>query len=181
MTTPPPSERPRAGRARRALAAPRPSRGVARRGQTLVEVALILPIFILTLTAILEFGYWAAVDSAVHTGSREGARFGSTVDDAGGVPNYLNCDEIRAHVRERIGPLVSIPDGQIGIGYDTDGTPGTELTCGSATEAQIARWHRIEVEITHTYEPITPILHAIMGNHAITTTDRRSIVKCDSC
>jgi Flp pilus assembly protein TadG len=152
-------------------------------GQTLVEVGLVLPIFILSLIGIIEFGYWAAVNSAVHTASREGARFGSTVDDTGGTPNYLDCADIRAHVRDRVGPLITLSDGDISIGYDTNGTPGTELTCGGAgvDADDIDRWDRIEVEVEFTYEPVTPILGAMIGDQTITSIDRRSIVKCASC
>ncbi len=148
----------------------------------MVEVALVLPIFILTLVAVIEFGYWAAVNSAVHTASREGARFGSTVDDSSGTWNYLDCAQIRDRVRERVGPLVDLPDGQISIGYDTDGlADAPELTCGTATEAQIDRWDRIEVRVEHVYEPITPLLRPVIGSLTIDVIDRRSIVKCSDC
>jgi hypothetical protein len=143
------------------------------RGQTIVEVALVLPIFIFLLVAVIELGYWAAVNSAVHTASREAARFGSTVDDSGGTPNYLNCPAIRERARERVGPLVSLSDGQISIGYDTDGSPGPERTCGSATAAQIDRWNRIEVRVQYTYRPFT----RMFGNVEMDVTNRRSIVK----
>ena len=149
----------------------------------MVEVGLILPIFIFTLVGIIEFGYWAAVNSAVHTASREGARFGSTVDEDGGTPNYLNCAEIRAHVRELTGPLVTLTNGQIDIGYDDDdGDAQPDLTCSGSLDADdIERWDRIVVEVNHTYVPITPILRGLIGDRDMTSIDRRSIVKCDTC
>jgi hypothetical protein len=151
----------------------------------MVEVGLVLPIFILTLCAVIEFGYWAAVDSAIHTASREGARFGSTVDDSGGTPNYLDCDGIRDRVRELVGPLVTVADADIEVGYDTDDAdvpPEPNFACSGALDPDdIEPWYRIVVTVNHTYVPVTPLLGGIIGEREMESVDRRSIVKCDSC
>jgi Flp pilus assembly protein TadG len=146
----------------------------------MVEVGLVLPIFILTIVAVLEFGYFAALASAVSTASREGARFGSTVQDSGGGPNYLNCAEIEAHAQELAGPLIDITD--IQIGYDTDGDPAAEVPCSpSVDEDDIDRWDRVVVEVTYDWSPMTPLMGNIIGDRELTSIDRRSIVKCESC
>jgi TadE-like protein len=162
---------------------PRPSRRWLRRratsrGQTLVEVGLVLPIFILTLVAVLEFGYYAAVSSAVQTASREGARYGSTVDDSGGTTHYLDCGGIRDRARDLSEPLVTLANGDITVGYDTGGTPAIDLACsGSVTASQIDRFDRIVVEVSYTYSPITPIMGIFIGDATLSSVDRRSIVK----
>lgn len=146
----------------------------------MVEVGLVLPIFILTVIAVLEFGYFAAVSAAVQTASREGARYGSTVDDTDGTPNYLECSEIRDHARDLAEPLVSLPDSAIAVGYDTDGGTNVDVVCAAGlAESAIERWDRMIVTVTYDYSPITPIMDLFIGTETLTSVDRRSIVKCD--
>jgi TadE-like protein len=62
------------------------SRGGARRrrnGQSLVEFAVVLPIFLLVLAGILDFGLGLYSQMTIINASREGARFG--VVDPGNV------------------------------------------------------------------------------------------------
>ena len=47
------------------------------RGQGLLEFALALPIFLLLVLGVIEFGRLLAVVSSVTTAAREGARYGS--------------------------------------------------------------------------------------------------------
>lgn len=49
-----------------------------RRGATAVEVALTLPIFILFLAALMEFGHVFMVSHMLKTAAQTGARYGST-------------------------------------------------------------------------------------------------------
>jgi hypothetical protein len=46
-----------------------------RRGQTLVETALVLPLFIATISAILTFGIWIFYEQQIATVAREAARY----------------------------------------------------------------------------------------------------------
>ncbi|NCA98077.1 MAG: pilus assembly protein [Clostridia bacterium] len=48
---------------------------VKRKGQTLVEAAIALPLFILILAGILDFGWLLANQLMVSNGSRDGARY----------------------------------------------------------------------------------------------------------
>ena len=170
----------------RAAQPPRPSRRWLRRrassrGQTIVEVGLVLPIFVLTLIAILEFGYFAAVASAISTASREGARFGSTVAESGGTPNYLNCAQIIAHAEELAGPLVDLT-GDITVGYDTDGGTNIDVNCSPALDPDdIDRWDRVIVEVNYEWQTLTPVMGVLIADRTLTSIDRRSIVKCESC
>jgi Flp pilus assembly protein TadG len=156
------------------------------RGQTMVEVALVLPIFIFTLMAVLEMGYFVAVGSAVSSASREAARFGATNGCVDGdcadadVPqdyHYVACDGVRDAARSTSGALVNLTNAQIVITYEGTGAP---VSCPAGTFADptlVERWDRIVVTVTHTYAPLTPLLRPIMGNQAMESIDRRSIVK----
>ena len=159
----------------------------------MVEVALVLPIFIFTLMAVLEMGYFVAVGSAVSSASREAARYAATVgtvDPPGPDPaieHSLYCDGIRAAASRTSGALVTLdPVNDIDIDYD-DGlstTPYDNCPAGGPAPAvdDVDRWDRIAVTVTYTYEPITPLLRPIMGTQVMTSTDRRSIVKsCSDC
>ena len=49
----------------------------ARRGQALLEFALVLPIFLLIVFGIIDIGRYVYLTNAFNEGAREGARFGS--------------------------------------------------------------------------------------------------------
>jgi hypothetical protein len=157
----------------------------------MVEVALVLPIFIFTLMAVLEMGYFVAVASAVSSASREAARYGATVGtntETPPVEHYLDCAGIRAAGRQTSGALVNLTDAQIVIKYDDGQDPPTDVgvpcvnTGSRPAEGDIERWDRIIVEVRHTYQPITPFLRPLMGNTEMNSIDRRSIVKsCTGC
>jgi Flp pilus assembly protein TadG len=156
--------------------------GNSERGQTLVEVALILPIFILSLVAVVEFGWYAGVTSAATTASREAARYGSTVGTNGsGDPHYIDCAGIRAAAREITTPLITLTDAQIEITYD-DGT-GTSVatpcvsTASRPAVSDLDRFDRVIVEVTVVYQPITPLLSSIIGTPTLVSRDSRSIAK----
>ncbi len=62
----------------------RPMGGRARRGSLSVELLLILPIVLILLLGLIEFGTWLEVGRKVSTAGRQGARvaaLGGSVDD----------------------------------------------------------------------------------------------------
>jgi Flp pilus assembly protein TadG len=54
------------------------NRSTRRRGSTAVEVALTLPIFIMFLAALMEFGHVLFVSHMLKAAAKSGARYGST-------------------------------------------------------------------------------------------------------
>jgi TadE-like protein len=156
----------------------------------MVEVALVLPIFIFTLMAVLEMGYFAIVGSAVSSASREAARYGATVGCVDGNCedsdnpqdyHYLDCAGIRDAARLTSGAIVDLTDAEISIDYVVEGslTPFNDCPVSGPPPAvaDIDRWDRVVVTVRHSYEPITPFLRPIMGTQEMTSIDRRSIVK----
>jgi Flp pilus assembly protein TadG len=149
----------------------------------MVEVGLVLPIFLIAMVAIIEFGWYTAIAAATSSASREGARYGATVGDDP-VAHYVHCDGIRAAARSTTDPLITLADGDITIRY-IDGPMGDgsdPATCGSSPpdSGQLERWDRVEVEVSVTYDPIVPILDGLIGTHELVSIDRRSIVKSAS-
>jgi Flp pilus assembly protein TadG len=68
-----------------------------RRGQGLVEFALVMPILMLVLFGIIDTGWIVFSFSQLYNGMRESVRYGSVVGfPATGQPaQYLDCDGIR--------------------------------------------------------------------------------------
>jgi len=55
----------------------RPAKNTVRHGTTLVETAIVLPIFFFFLLAIIEFGHAQLVNNILNNACRTGARLGS--------------------------------------------------------------------------------------------------------
>src|SRR5512146_1238312 len=91
------------------------------RGQGLLEFALALPIFLLLVLGVIEFGRLLAVVSSVTTAAREGARYGSAAGVVSGDTAYFqDCQGMRA-AAERVGFFAGVQDANVAIGYfDTD-------------------------------------------------------------
>jgi len=118
------------------------STGVRERGQALVEFAMILPIMLLLICALVDFGRayytWLMVTNA----AREGARVGATQQPE---------SAINARILDSI-----------------DGLDGSELTI-NVTNAQGPRGEPINVDLTYNFEFVTPIssLLALVGGDAL--------------
>jgi Flp pilus assembly protein TadG len=149
----------------------------SRRGQSLVEFGLILPFVLLTLMAILEFGWYAAVSAATVSASREAARFGATVGGTAPNYNYVNCTAIRNAARATTGPLITLADADIQITYD-NGAGGSKGTC-PVSAASLNRFDRVIVRVEVDYTPLTPIFSVFVGPgpYELVSVDRRSIAK----
>lgn len=105
------------------------------RGQALVEFTLIIPIFLLLVFAIVDFGMGFHAWISVTNAAREGARIGAVGADA---------DTIEARVRDTAGGL---DDEDISVNItNAQGDPGEAVT----------------VEVDYDYELITP-LSGILG------------------
>ena len=101
-------------------------------GQSLVEFALVLPIFLLVLFAIIDFGMAFHAWIVVTNSAREGGRLGSVHPalDAVGSPCYgqgslAQCIETR--VRDTAGDL---GDEVVVTVTNADGVPGESVVVG---------------------------------------------------
>lgn len=88
-----------------------PRRAARRRnGQSLVEFALLLPVFLLLLLGMLEFGLAFTHNLTLEYATREGARVGSSLVNGGGPlgcsagqsPNATNVDPLIIAAVERV-------------------------------------------------------------------------------
>lgn len=152
-----------------------------RRGQALVEFALAIPVVLLLIVGIAEFGWYMATSSALVSASREAARYASSVGDDGGTPRYVDCAGIRTAARNATSTIFTLSDEQIRISYD-DGAGGTSTSAcaplGSGPLAgEVDRFDRVVVEVRVPYAAMTPLGEAFLGSRELSSMDRRSIGK----
>ncbi len=112
-----------------------------RRGQGMLEFALALPVFMLLVLGVIEFGRLLAVVSSVTTAAREGARYGSAAglnDGSPMVPYYNDCQGMR-DAAKRVGFFAGIQNADVSIGYfDEDSRSVVPDPAGYAAANQCA-------------------------------------------
>jgi hypothetical protein len=107
----------------------------SRRGQTLVEWALLLPILLFIMFLVIDFGRGIYYYSVVNNAAREGARYGAVFpDDITGIK-----DAVRQKAIGLDNSLLTIPD-PVFIDDDSDDDP----------------FKRIIVTVEYAFFPIVP-------------------------
>ena len=107
------------------------------RGQSLVETAVVLPILILLVAAIVDFGRVFDAYIVLTNAAREGARFGSVnpelpVDGPGGVKELV-VDDV--------------------LGSGTNITQMTGFTADNVTvDGQLEQWDFVRVTVTYPFD-----------------------------
>lgn len=87
-----------------------------RHGQSMVEAAIVLPIFLLVLLGILDFGWILSNQLMVNNGSRDGARLAIVKSDD---PNMITLVTDRVHTNPG---LQSLSDVTVTVTKDPTGT-----------------------------------------------------------
>lgn len=148
------------------------------RGAALVEMALILPILLMVLLGIFEFGRYISETNTVVNASREAARYAiATGPGNGGVPRYADCDGMRTSARQ-FGVLGGPQDGDITLEYEDDtGTVFLACSASSVTPGDVENGDRIVVTVSRPFQVITPIVGIFLDGLVIESTTKRTIVK----
>jgi hypothetical protein len=161
-----------------------PTQKQSLKAQSLVEFALVLPIFLLVVLGIFTFGHLFFTYTQVVAASREAARFGAAVGLTDNfIQSYRDCAGIRQSA-ERIGRFAGVEANSaiVQISYDQgpmkDGTdPVVYLHgCpdGGIGPGYIELGDRIVVTVSVMYRSITPLID--IGEFPITATTRRTII-----
>ncbi len=159
-------------------------------GQSLVETALVLPVFLLILFGLIDVGRLVYTNSMVSQAAREGARVAAvqarwigatTADDAGCVatasaitsanPGAHVCPASVATLRTNVqvasnGELVAvgnIPVANVYLRCDASGAPTPTGAWTGATCSNTEIGDQVSVRLSLTYRPITPIVGSILG------------------
>lgn len=149
------------------------------RGQGMLEFALMLPIILLLLMAVMDFGRMLFLYSQVSNAAREAARFGSVVGTDPANPQYIDCSGIRDAGEGTVAlPLVNFdPATDIIIEYD-DGQSVFAFTCDdSPSEDDLSRGDRVRVTINAEFLFLTPMISAFTSGFDVSFTSARTILR----
>ncbi len=119
-------------------------------GQSMVEFALILPIFLLILCGIIDFGWLFYNQLSLNNACREGARY-AVVNTAEGA----NTQAIIEHIDNTTTTVFANDGVNINIEYSSPGDP----TLGDVTVS-------LEADITF----FTPVLSTVLGKEKTITS-----------
>jgi Flp pilus assembly protein TadG len=140
-----------------------------RRGQALVEFALVIPIFLLVLVAIFDLGRAVFAYNTLTNAAREGARIAI-------VNQYKPTIVARAKQQTQI---VELNDPSVTVDFyqvNADGTPDTSRQCALVAVGCLA-----VVSFEATYQPITPLVSNILFKNGVTMTARAVLSVEYSC
>ena len=148
-------------------------------GATLVEFAILLPVFILLVFGIVDWSRYMIGQNSVNSVARESARYGSAVGDNGsGTPLYVDCDGIR-DAGYAAAHTIGIRRSDIVVEYD-DGTGGSIGSCpdgGTFDAALISEGDRVIVTVSAPFPFVTPLIGDFFGPTTLTSSDKRTIFK----
>ena len=149
------------------------------KGAALVEAAIVIPLLLILLFGLIEFGRYIAMTSTVTNASREAARFAAgTGPGSGSGPRYADCDGMRAAAQE-FGVLGAPTDGEITLEFDEGPSTGIFLVCSGSTvdPNDIETGDRIISTVTVPFQPIVPLISAFLGPFDISVQTIRTINK----
>ena len=118
------------------------------RGQSLVEFALILPLFMLIVLGIFDLGRVIYAYSALHNAAREGARYGAVhpCDDVG-------IETMAQNMAAGLGEGITVNSSIVDVG----GTPS-----------------RIQVQVVFQFRTVTPLIGSFLGGDGSITLTSQS-------
>ncbi|HEY7935726.1 MAG TPA: TadE family protein [Candidatus Limnocylindrales bacterium] len=149
-----------------------------RRGQALVEFALMFPIFLMMLFGLIDAGRYIYMDSVVSQAAREAARLAAvqaswigvsdpSCNTVGGPVCPATAADLKTNVlaaaNRMVVPFGTIPSGSLYISCDDPGnaptgawTVGSPCTATSGASGQI-----VSVRLVLTFTPFTPFISHI--------------------
>ena len=133
-----------------------------RRGAALVEMALTLPVFLMVVLGIIEFGRGMMVTQFVTNAAREGARTAVLTDSTN--------TSIESLVEDIMSDTANVPAAQVTTTISVDNPDGTSKANNSIADADRMDLITVEVEIPFSAVSFTPArwLHgAKLRGHSI--------------
>lgn len=156
----------------------RPVRRERRRGQGLVEFALVIPVFILVLFGLIDLGRYVYMNSTLSQAAREGARVASveaswmgkadpSCGSAAGPVCPANVTALSADVlagaNRMIVPFSSIASSD--LAFVCSDTPPASVPNGQACPAP-GIGDYVSVRVGATFRPLTPLISSIFPSIA---------------
>jgi len=139
------------------------------RGQSFVEMALIMPILLILLGGVVDLGRGFIILVAVENAAGEGALYGAvhpeclTSDHASTI--CQGTESVAGRVREEGRPVIDLTEANSEVSIAIDG------------DAPIVAGSTLLVTVVHTYAPLTPLGHILWGDTAsVEATARQEIL-----
>lgn len=138
-----------------------------------------MPLLMLVLFGIFEFGRYVVIVQAVETASRNGARFASTT--GGSTPHFLDCDAIEDATQDVA--VISPADDDIDISYldfdpvDYPNGVGCQAGQQAPTLDLVQDDTRVLVTVRSQFNAATPIIGKFIDNVTIEVSDERTLVR----
>lgn len=136
-----------------------------KRGQGLVEFALILPLFLLLLMGIIEFSYAFIVYTSMFNAAREGTRYG--------MVNALERANIQSAAE---GKLLLVDPSQVDVNVAYDQGPGTDPSDVFTDTNRVQIGDRVLVHVAYDLPTLTPIIRPFASSFHIESRAARTIV-----
>ncbi len=146
-------------------------------GQSMVEMALLLPFLVMVLFGTIDFGYYIfayqTVESAARRGSEQATLTPPTVGSYTGVTGNDCADKIVSKARLGVVPL-NIPVTGVTISY-----PAASGTYPPTPTRAIG--NPIDVTVTYTVKWLSPLgpLFGLGTSKVVSFTSRRTILKAN--
>lgn len=135
-------------------------------GQSLVEFALVLPVFILVLVSLFDLGRGVFAYNTLTNAAREGARLAIVNQD---VPLIVERAKGQTQIVELNDPSVTVAFYQV----EEDGSPDLDNPCDLVAVGCLA-----VVSFEGTYQPITPMIGNIVFSEGV-TFEARSVLSVE--
>lgn len=121
------------------------------RGQSLVEFALVIPVFFLLLAGVMDFGFMLYSRMTIINAAREGARVAAQTADRTTIPSI-----VPAKVQSvSTGLVTSSPDMTIAVSCVAIKTPGS---CNFSSGTSATAGDAIRVTVSYRYHTFFPLL-----------------------
>jgi len=142
-------------------------------GQGFVEFALILPVLLLLMFGVIEFGRLLFIYTEVSNAAREAVRYGIVQGTGMDAANYEDCEGIRAAAQGAT-VLTAIEDDDISISYDNGHEEIYETCPPHSADPGVHFGDRLMVEIIYQVTPL--VLFRDAGPFNVRFSTARTIV-----
>jgi len=150
----------------------RSHRRALERGQSLVEFALVLPIFAIMLFGIIDLGRYVFTANSLNNGAREAARFASVVNRPAECLGLTREDCAKSVGKSHVW---GVPASAVKVTVKCERWPATG---GAATNPTVAACTTDDFLIVHTetsFTLVTPLIAQFLGNQKITGDSRVTV------
>lgn len=130
-------------------------------GQSLVEFALVFPVFLLLIIGLVDVGRLVYINNALSEGAREGARWGSVQ----GRSNLAASDpsSVQSHT---LGIVAAVPNPTIAVTCN-DVFGDVPATCGSGDI--------LTVSVSSQVTMLTPVISNLIGPQTLSATSKMAV------